>query len=262
MFKSHRDPYGFWFWLRWISWFASSLILAAIFWTAVLNFFFGEIQAVELLITWSIAVFGSWFVLLIPFIRKKEQIWKRLNADQEDAVDAWLGTMGLFVGFCVAISLGWSLILKERVMTAHSEGLDKVWFKAVLGSWLTLMIPFLIFMYRKADAIFKTAVAHQTGTHEKPKMVFRERDRRLLPDQIAVRLKNLPETLPQGHVVTVILRDGRRIQNVFILNSSEILGVYNHSGLDFESRDILDIECTSSDQLPVYEESKWLRFEG
>ena len=85
-----KDRYGFLFWLRWIFLFAGSFVASALLWTQLFKSLFGAVAGPELTFTWVIAVFGSWFLLIIPFMRKKEQIWKRLNDDQEHAVDAWL----------------------------------------------------------------------------------------------------------------------------------------------------------------------------
>src|SRR3989338_3231027 len=153
------DRFGFRFWLSWILWFAASFIGAAILWTFILTSVFGRIQGSELTLTWAVAVFGSWFILLIPFIRKKEQIWKRLNDDQERAVDAWLAAMGIFIGLLVANCLFWIWRLADKIQAG--DGFDPTWSKAVFGTWLFLLIPFLIWMYRKADDIMKTALVRQ-----------------------------------------------------------------------------------------------------
>ncbi len=257
-----KDHFGFWFWLGWIVWFAASFAAAAVFWTALLKLFFGPIRGGELAVTWAVSVFGSWFILLIPFMRKKEQIWKRLNSDQENAVDAWIRALGIFVGLFVTAALFWSFRLKSRILSYGSWGLDHEWAKAVFGSWLVMVIPFLILMYRKADAIFKTAVVRQTGNSLRHGKIFLEKSRRVLSRSIVEKLKTFPPTLPKGHVVTAVLKDGRKVPDVFVFNASEMLGVYDRDSVDFDSQDILDIELTPLDQLPPYEESKWLRLDG
>ena len=101
--RALKDRYGFLFWLRWIVSFAGSFVVSAAAWTFALQYAFGPIRGAELLITWTVAVFGSWFILVIPFMRKKERIWKRLNTDQESAVDAWLiGSVGSCSGLRAA----------------------------------------------------------------------------------------------------------------------------------------------------------------
>jgi hypothetical protein len=73
------------------------------------------------------------------------------------------------------------------------------------------------------------------------------------------QLKGIKPTLPNGHVVTAILPDGRRVDNVFILNSREVVGVYDRETLDFSPSQIRSVEPIPLDRLPAYEESLWLR---
>jgi len=120
----------------------------------------------------------------------------------------------------------------------------------------------LILMYRKADQIFKSAVIRQNNLKIRRSTFFLEKSKRILPQKISDKIRTIPSTLPRGHVVTAILRDGERISNVFVLDSSEILGVYDRSELDFEAQDIADIEPLDWNNLPAYDESKWLRLDG
>ncbi len=257
--RALKDRYGFLFWLRWILWFAGSFVVSAAAWTAGMKWMLGPVEGAELTMTWCVAVFGSWFLLLIPFMRKKEQIWKRLNDDQEKAVDAWLFGMGIFIGLLIMSALMWSAVLRESIH--RSAGFELAWVKAVFATWLVILLPFLIFMYRKADSIFKTAVERQTYTPKFMSVVV-DRAKRILPGSVSEKLKTVPPTLRQGHVVTALLKDGRRISDVFILNNEEILGVYDRAELDFEGKDISKIEVTSPEKLPSYEESRWLRVDG
>ena len=256
-YNSLKDRYGFFFWLKWILWFAGAFILAAMVWTVLMRRFFGVIEGPELTMTWVVSVFGSWFILVIPFMRKKEQIWKRLNEDQEKAVDAWLFGMGIFIGLLVVSLFVWSWLLKERI---NQGGYDTLWVKSVFVSWLVILLPFLILMYRKADLIFKTAVERQTYS-PKFRTVSVERSKRLLSDPIVQKIKGFPPTLRQGHVVTLILRGGREVPNVFVLNNREILGVYDQTNFDFNTQDVSGVELSDPSKLPPYDESRWLKFD-
>ncbi|MBI3312804.1 MAG: hypothetical protein HYZ83_01025 [Candidatus Omnitrophica bacterium] len=254
-----RDAYGFKFWLAWILWFAGSLAAVSVLWTGILTLAFGKIQGPELTFLWSAAVFGSWFILLTPFMRKKEQIWKRLNWDQERAVNAWLLGMGTFVGLLILSCFFWSLALKGQIHQNVSQGFNSVWAKAVFGSWLLLLMPFLIFMYRKADQIFKDATIRQTQTGPKFRTVFVEKAKRRLPEKVAGKIKNFPSMFHEGYLMNLILKDGRKIPHVFIVNN-EILGVYDRLELGFNAEDVSDIEPL--EKIPNYEESKWLRLDA
>jgi hypothetical protein len=252
-----KDPFQFGFWLGWILWFAGSLAAAGGLWTWFLTRFFGQVRGEELTMTWAAAVFGSWFLLVVPFMRKKERIWKRLNQDQEKAVDAWLGAMSLLIAFLIASCVFWSW---KRSAAIAAQGLDGTWLKAVLGTWMLAVMPLLVFMYRKADLILKEAVARQTHTGPKFRTGFVEKSRRLLAPAVKSRLKDIPQTLPQGHIVTAVLSDGRKIPHVFVLNASEILGIYDREAMDFEAGEIVGVEPV--EDLPPYEEARWLRLDG
>ena len=116
-----RDPYGFSFWLKWILGFAISFVAVACFWTAVIMACLGSFTAPEVSTTWAVAVFGSWFLLLTLFIRKKEQIWKRLNDDQERATNLWFwALMSLVLGFVVS-ALFWTWFLRDAVILSANR---------------------------------------------------------------------------------------------------------------------------------------------
>lgn len=250
-----KDRYGFWFWLKWILCFAGSFIAAAFFWTFVLERLFGPIAGPELEITWSITVLGSWFLLVIPFVRKKEQIWKRLNEDQERSVDAWFQGMSFLIAAGVASTLFWSFRMREAVLL---EGFDREWLKRVGGTWLVALIPVSIFMYRRTDFIFLRADLRQNYKpgYQRATVPLEKRE---LSVEISRQLKKIPETLPHGHVVNVILKDGHKIPNVFIKYRREIAGVYDRPELGFETTDVASVEQMKAGEWSVAEESKWLR---
>ena len=256
--RALRDRYGFLFWLRWIVWFAGSFVLAALGWTKFLQYFFGAIKGSELTLTWVVAVFGSWFILVIPFMRKKEQIWKRLNTDQERAVDAWLLGVSVFIGSLVVSALAWAFMYRQRF--GLSQGLDPLWARAVFGSWIVILIPFLILMYRKADAIFLSAQSRQTYEPSYRRQ-FMEESQRQLPAHFVTKLSSVKPILANGHLVDLKLKDGRQVRYVFVLNGREILGVYDRDKIDFTAGDVEAMELVSPENLPVFDPALWLRLD-
>lgn len=252
------DPYQFGFWIQWILWFAGSLIIAALFWTQTLTWIFGSIQGPELTVAWAVAVFGSWFILVIPFMRKKERIWKRLNQDQEKAVDAWLLGMGGFIGILILSAFAWSFVYRSEIT---DNGLNRGWLKAVLVTWLVAMLPFLIVMYKKADQIFRQATIRQT---EKPSLrsILVPREDRLLRDAVVQKIKSIEPALQDGHVVDVILNSGERVPRVFVLKEREILGIYDQEQMNFTALDVIDVEAVDSAGMNYFDASKWLRLDG
>ena len=297
--STNKDKFGFTFWLKWILWFAGSFVLSSILWTGLITFVFGKIRGNELIFTWAIAVFGSWFILLTPFMRKKEQIWKRLNQDEEKAVDAWLFGMGTIIGLLILSSLVSSFIFKDKIIFRNTnvilskaknlsdesisqnsrsfahhksrwtqddskgfETFNPSWAKAVFGSWLILILPLLVIMYRRADEIFKDAIIRQTQKPVSFRTVFVEKVNRILPQKISEKLRDVPATLNNSHIVNLKLKNGNQVPNVFVLNSTEVLGIYDETDLKFHMNDIEDIEPVDLGRLSGYEESKWLRLDG
>lgn len=242
----------------WILSFAGSFLLSAGFWTFTISRVLGDLSQPEILVTWALSVFGSWFLILTPFMRKKEQIWKRLNQDQEKATNAWLTGMGFFIALLIAVCFFWGWYLRASIF--EDPGFDKIWVRNVFASWLVLILPFLIFLYKKADAIYQGALQRQTHLSPKFKTAFMEKSQRMLPPPLVTKLAQFPETLQSGHVVNVVLKDGRKVPDVFIYRGEEILGIYNLESPAFEANDIQDLEPVQ--QLQNYEESKWLRLDG
>lgn len=257
-----EERFGFRFWLLWILWFAAAFLIAVAIWTFALQSVFGSFRGPELTITWCVAVFGSWFLLLVPFMRKKEQIWKRLNQDQEKTLNVWLPAMTLFLLLLIASAFLWSFIFRSEISNPLKNQMHPAWAKAVFSTWLILLLPFLIWMYKKADVLYQAAIARQTQRGPVFKTVFIERSQRLLSDAVSKKLKQIAPTLNRGHVVDVILKNGKKIPHVFILNHAEILGVYDQTHFEFIADDVVDIEPVLESRMIPYEESKWLRLDG
>ncbi len=252
-----QDRFGFRFWLLWIVSFAGGFVAAAVVWTLVLGALFGKIQEPEHVLTWSVAVFGSWFLILTPFMRKKEQIWKRLNADEEKATTLWHRAMGIFILFLIGSLVLWSWGMRESLL---EPGFSKAWLKNVFVSWLVLTLPFLVFLYQRADQLFKAAAIRQTETKPPFRSAFLEQSKRMLPDPVAANLGKIPPAMRDGHVVNLFLKDGRKVEHVFIFKGKEVLGIYDAPEPFFEASEVVAVESVS--KLPAYETSKWLRLDG
>lgn len=253
-----QDSFGFRFWLFWILGFAGSFLVSAAFWTWAASAWLGDLSQPEILLTWALSVFGCWFLILTPFMRKKEQIWKRINVDQGKAIDAWLLGMGIFIAVLIAAAFFWSWKLRLKIL--ETPGLDGLWLRNVIASWLVLTLPFLIFLYKKADQIFKAAHARQTRLGPQFQTRFLSRSERLLPSALIEKLKQIPETLEEGHVIHLRLADGRTIPHVFIFRGHEILGIYDAAEMDFKTEEIADLKPVET--FSRYEESRWLRLDG
>ena len=89
-----------------------------------------------------------------------------------------------------------------------------------------------------------------------------EDSERLLSEVLSHKLRIMPETIKQGHLVTATLRDGRKIENVFVRNKKDVLGIYGVDSLSFRICDIVDLEASDLDRLPRFKPENWLRLDG
>ncbi len=256
--RALQDRYGFTFWLRWIVTFAGSFVVSAGAWTWLMTSLFGPILGNELVTTWMAAVFGSWFLVVIPFMRKKEQIWKRLNEDQERSVDASFTGMAFFIGLFIASAFLWTALLKSRLIP-DTPGYDPVWTKAVFGTWLVTLIPLLVFFYRKADRIFDKAHARQTYSPGF-RIHWMEPEKRQLPEALAEQVQKWKPTIPGGHLVHARLKNGGVLKHVFVMNGREVAGIYDPTVLEFDVSEFEALSVLEEDFLPQFEEGKWVRF--
>jgi len=85
--------------------------------------------------------------------------------------------------------------------------------------------------------------------------------KRQIPKTLQKKLKDVPNTIRGGHLVTAILKDGRRIQNVFVARRTELLGIYDQEKLTFAAEDIIDLEPTDLTHPPDFTDKNWLRFD-
>jgi hypothetical protein len=253
--------YGFRFWLGWIVGFAGTLAASAAAWTAAIGALFGPIRGPELASLWALAVFGTWFCAVVPFMWKKEAIWKRLNVDENRAVKIFWGSMAAFLAAVVALTFFWTWKLRGRISSPEG-GLDPLWIKAVLTSVLLVALPFLVFLYRKADELFRTAAARQNPPPARFRTAYLEPSQRLLGEEVRRKLTRETALFPGGHVVTAVLKDGRRVPDVFVAEGREVLGVYGRERFDFRGDDVVDVEILTREALPPYDEAQWLRIDG
>lgn len=187
----------------------------------------------------------------------------------QSTVGWWLGWILLtIVSFFVSCYF-WTKFIAAHVGRMQDPGVPILWVAAVFGTWMVLLVPLIIVMYHKVDKAYEDArIARETAAFEKAKNAFRVKSilvadsDRLLSKSLSQKLKKIPETIKHGHLVTAVLRDGRKIENVFIRDKKDVLGVYGVDSLPFRIRDIVDLETTAFDCLPDFKAEKWLRLDG
>ncbi len=259
-------------WLLWIVIAIGSFIFSAIVWTWLITNFFGEIKGTSLTILWASAVFGSWLLTMIPIIRAKERYWNRLSQEDEAGVTWWIGWIALTIATFFASAGFWTWFFAKGGGRIQDPGAGERWIFAVFGTWMIALVPLIVVMYQKVELAYERARLRREAGEEKeaerpkPKTVFMDPRKRTLEDPLVQKLKRVPATLKRsgrlGHLVTAVLRDGRRFENVFIANRTELLGIYGTDRLPFEAKDVVDVEPTNLESLSDFSEENWLRLDG
>ncbi len=259
-------------WLLWIVIAIASFIFSAIVWTWVITNFFGEIKGTPLTILWASAVFGSWLITMIPIIRAKERYWNRLSTEDEAGVTWWIGWIALTIATFFAAAGFWTWFFAKEGGRIRDPGAAGRWIFAVFGTWMVALLPLMVVMYQKVERAYEKARIRREEREEKeaerPKArtVFIDPAKRALPDPLVQKLKKIPATLKRGgrtgHLVTAVLRDGRRFENVFISNLTEVLGIYGEDHLPFDAKEVVDLEPAALEKISDFSEKNWLRLDG
>ena len=186
----------------------------------------------------------------------------------------WLGWIILTIGSFFVSCYFWTWIIADRFGSVHNAGVSVIWVAAVFGTWMILLLPLIILMYNKVDKAYedarirREALALKKSQDEPEKSrapirsQFVEESQRLLKKDLRKKLRKVPRAIRGGQLVTAILRDGRKIENVFVAQGRDVLGVYGLKRLSFEIGDIVDIEPTDLDKLPDFTPEHWLRLDG
>ena len=268
-FPPPKPKGGFFWWLLWIVIAIGSFILSAVFWTWFLGNFFGEIEGTPQTILWAGAVFGSWLVTMIPIIRAKERYWNRMSRQDETHVTWWIGWIALTIATFFVSAGFWTWFLARGGKTIHETANARFWIFSVFGTWMIALVPLIVVMYQKVDRAYENARRQREQTEGKrprPKTVWIDPAKRILEEPLKQKLKHLPVTLKsggqRGHLVTAILKDGRRFSNVFVSNGQEVLGIYGCETLPFEVKEITDLELDNLEKTPAFTEEGWLRLDG
>ena len=181
----------------------------------------------------------------------------------------WMGWITLtIVTFFIACAF-WTPFIAKHVGTMNAPAAPVWWVTAVFGTWMVFLVPLIIVMYNKVDRAYEDArIQREKITFEKKsklspvRSVFIPEQERLLSDSLAKKVKKMPLTIKRGHLVHVILNNGRKVENVFILDDREVLGVYGHQKAPFQVSEIADILAVDLDGLPAFETGQWLLLDG
>jgi ABC-type Na+ efflux pump permease subunit len=191
------------------------------------------------------------------------------NKGSSTTVAWWVGWILLTILSFFVCFYFWTPIIAKHVGSMQEPAAPILWVVAVFGSWMVLLVPLIIVMYAKVDKAYEDArIARETAESQKAKESFKiksilvEPSKRQLPAQISQKLSNFPETIRKGHLVTVILKNGQKFDNVFVLNKREILGLYGASHMSFLAQEVVDVMPVDPDKLPNFKTENWLRLDG
>ncbi len=262
---------GIWFWLKWILVAIGGFTASLFFWNwLLLDRLKADFKNPQIAIAWMVAVFGTWFITLIPLMKKKETVMGHMDKQDESTVTWWLIWISLTIGSFFAAVWFWTPFIAERFGSVRNSTTSLLWVIAVFGSWLVALIPLMIFMYYKVDKAYEDARIRREFRSKnqndkdpvKIKALYLEPAKRKLSRELTEKLKKIPRTIRNGHLVTAILKDGRKIEHVFISDRKELLGVYDQQDLTFQVQDITDLEPTDLTHPPDFTQKIWLRLDG
>ena len=192
------------------------------------------------------------------------------SAKKDSTVLWWIGWIALtLISFFVSAWF-WTGFLAKYAGTMDRPGMPILWVTAVFGTWLVLLVPLIIVMYNKVDRAYEDArISREAKQYEASKRELGVRSvrieelDRLLPKALTDKLKRQKPIIKKGHLVTAVLKDGRRVPNVFIYDNRDVLGVYGQASLTFKISDIVDvIPVGESEPLTAFTADRWLRLDG
>ncbi len=189
--------------------------------------------------------------------------------NKQNTVLWWVGWITLTIVSFFASCYFWTGFISAHVGTMDQKGVPIIWVTAVFGSWMVLLVPLIVVMYNKVDRAYEdTRLSREKAELEKAQknspvrsILVPEPDREI-PKNLADKLKKIPRAIKRGHLVTAVLKNGSKVDNVFVLDGREILGIYNATEMTFKASDISDLVPADLDKIPAFEAKKWLRLDG
>jgi len=186
----------------------------------------------------------------------------------------WVGWIALTIGSFFVACWFWTWFIAAYVGSVKSERVTLLWVAAVFGTWMVFLLPLIILMYNKVDKAYEDARIKREALEFKRKEMEGRREagavrfqhveasRRMLAEALRKKIGKFPDTIKGGHLVTAILKDGRRFEHVFIAGKKEVLGIYGAEQLPFDIQEITDLEPSDLDHMPVFKPELWLRLDG
>ena len=193
-----------------------------------------------------------------------------MKKQSDNTILWWIGWIALTILTFFASSYLWTGFIAAHVGPMDQKGVPLIWVASVFGTWMILLVPLIVLMYNKVDRAYEDSRILKERTAQSARRAasgisfdpISEENRQLAPELVQ-KLKTMPWTIKRGHLVTASLNDGRRIENVFIVDRQEVVGVYGHDKAPFKSAsDIKDLQATDENKLPAFKTDQWLRFDS
>lgn len=252
-----KDHSSFLWWLGWIVLAITALIGSGSFWTWAIPRTLGDFTNPAVTMLWLIAVFGTWMILLIPFIRAKERVMSHMDEEDEATVSWWLRWMALVVVGLGASCAFWTWVFGTDLWSRDLSGKFGLWVLAVFGSWAAVLIPATAVIRRKLTQARGEARRKKEEEAERSKGIWVEESKRRLDALWADQLKRTPQTLAGAHIVSATLQDGRKIPNVVVSRCKEVVGVHGDGHWPFEVKDIAELEVVPRSELEKLDPEGW-----
>ncbi len=192
-----------------------------------------------------------------------------MSTSKEHPVLWWIGWIVMTIVAFFIPCYAWTKVFAHHSASMSQPGMPALWVTAVFGSWMLFLVPLIIVMYNKVDRAYEDArnarerLAKVLLVSRFPvKAITINEERLLLPKLLKKKLKRLPKTLKNGQLVSLELKDGRKIENVFVYGGEEIVGVYGRADFPFDARDAVKVDLTDPSHEPPVDYEKWLRLQA
>lgn len=180
----------------------------------------------------------------------------------------WIGWITLTIVSFFVSSTVWTPVIAGHFGDMSKPGVPMIWVACVFGTWMLLLVPLIIMMYNKVDKAYDDArlrreeqAKRALSTRFPVPVLEVDRNKRLLPKPLRSKLKRLPKTLQQGQLVRIGLADGRSIENAFVWQAEEIIGVYGRSDFPFDAAQAVTADLVDAGEAVPTDYLKWLRLE-
>jgi len=174
----------------------------------------------------------------------------------------WVAWITLTIVSFFAAAAFWTPVIAKYLGSVRESRNAIIWVVAVFGSWMVFLVPLIVVMYQKVDKVYEDARIRREENANRFRSILIPEEKRRIASSISQKLASAAPTVNGGHLVNATLSNGSKIENVFISECREVLGVYNARELSFEGKDILDVELVDMNNPPAFLPALWLRLDG